>query len=499
MGKNTRQDNYHFIRDVCLSLKTTGLSPRHALAKRSTEDYPHGWNGPTFGGMSRTQRLVLVGSILGSFVAFLDIAVINVALPAIRADLGGGLSAQQWIVDAYLLSLGSLMLIAGSVSDLFGRKRVFAAGLIGFAAASVLCAVAPRVEVLIAARALQGVAGALLVPSSLALIIANFHGAAQGAAIGTWTAWTGVSMIVGPLLGGALVDAGSWRWVFAINVLPIGATLLVLARLPPEAPVANRSRVDILGAILCAAGLGGVIFGLIEHPTRGWRAPEVAGALIGGLVAFGGFLAHERRASHPMLDLGLFRNRNFAMGNLTTAVVYAGLTASGFLIPVFLQQVARYRATAAGLALLPVTIMMFALSPVFGRLSAKHGPRLFMSVGPMVAAAGFGLMSRVGIELDYARELLPGVLVFGLGLSMTVAPLTAAILSDIDERHAGVGSAVNNAVARVAGLLAVAAVGLLGDASLTSFRRGLWSIAALLLLGGLISAAGIRNRPVRAR
>jgi predicted MFS family arabinose efflux permease len=283
--------------------------------------------------------------------------------------------------------------------------------------------------------------------------------------------------------------------VFAINVLPIGATLWVLARLPREPPAAKRTRVDILGAVLCAAGLGGVIFALIEYPSRGGRAPEIWGSLAGGIVALAGFLAHERRAPHPMLDLGLFRHRNFAVGNLATAAVYAGLTASSFVIPVFLQQVARYGATAAGLALMPVTIMMFALSPLFGRLSAKHGPRLFMSAGPAVAAAGFVLMSRIGVEFKYARDLLPGVLVFGLGLSMTVAPLTAAILSDIDERHAGVGSAVNNAVARVAGLLAVAAVGMLGDASLTSFRRGLGSVAALLMLGGLISAAGIRNRP----
>jgi EmrB/QacA subfamily drug resistance transporter len=445
--------------------------------------------------MSRTQRLVLVASILGSFVAFLDMAVVNVALAAIRAELGGGLAAQQWIVDAYLLSLGSLMLIAGSVSDLFGRTRVFVVGLISFAAASALCAAAPGVTTLIVARALQGVAGALLVPSSLALIIANFDDSAQGAAIGRWTAWTGISFIVGPLVGGALVDVGSWRWVFAINLLPIAATLLVLARLPREPRAETRNRVDFAGAILCALGLGGIIFALIEQPAQGWGAPEIFLSLAGGIVAFAGFLAYERRARHPMLDLGLFRHRNFAAGNLATVAVYAGLTVSSFLIPVFLQQVAGYRATIAGMALLPVTILMFALSPLFGRLSAKHGPRLFMATGPIVAAAGFLWMSRLRLPFSYARELLPGVLVFGVGLSMTVAPLTAAVLADIDQRHAGLGSAVNNAVARVAGLLAVAGLGTLGDASLTWFRRGLWSIAALLLLGGLISALGIRNRP----
>jgi EmrB/QacA subfamily drug resistance transporter len=449
--------------------------------------------------MSRTQRLVLVASILGSFVAFLDVAVVNVALPAIRRDLGGGLSAQQWIVDAYLLALGSLMLTAGSLSDLFGRKRVFAAGLIGFAAASLLCAIAPGVKVLIAARALQGAAGALLVPSSLALIIAYFHDTAQGAAIGTWTAWTGISFVVGPLLGGVLVDAGSWRSIFAINLLPVGATLAVLARMPPEAQGQAQAAVDWLGAILCAAGLGGVIFALIELPTHGWRSPEIVGSLAGGTLAVGVFVVHERRTRHPMLDLGLFRQRNFAVGNLATAVLYAGLTASTFTVTVFLQHVARYGATAAGLAMLPVTLLMFTLSPLFGRLATKHGPRLFMGAGPMVAACGFALLSAATVPVAYASAFLPGVLVLGLGLAMTVAPLTAAVLGDVDERRAGVASAINNAVARVAGLLAVAAIGLFGDASPRSFRRSLWAMAVLLLLGGVISAVGIRNRSVRGK
>ena len=498
--------------------------------------------------MSRNQRLVLVASILGSFVAFLDIAVVNVALPAIRKQLGGGISAQQWIVDAYLLALGSLILIAGSLSDLFGRKRVFSGGLIGFAVTSVLCAVAPRVEILIVARGLQGVAGALLVPSSLALIIANFQGPAQGKAIGTWTAWTGVSFVLGPLAGGALVDAGSWRWVFAINVVPVAATLLVLARVDPEAPPQGRSQVDLVGAGLCAAGLGGIIFALIEQPARGWGAPSIFMPLGGGLVAFAAFLWFERSSAHPMLDYKLFRSRNFAAGNLATVAIYAGLTASTFLLTVFLQQVAGYSAVAAGLALLPVTLIMFALSPVFGRLAARRGPRLLMTLGPLTAAAGFALMTRVDARGSYVSQLLPGVLVFGLGLSATVAPLTAAILGGIDERHAGMGSAINNAVSRVAGLLAVAALGailaarfgasidrmtrasremdgstraflieakgrpldtsvpegraagarkriepILDAASVEALHAGLWSMAALLALGGMISWIGITN------
>jgi EmrB/QacA subfamily drug resistance transporter len=495
---------------------------------------------------ARNQRLVLVASILGSFVAFLDMAVVNVALPAIRAELGGGLSSQQWVVDAYLLTLGSLILIAGSLSDLFGRKRVFVGGLVGFAATSLLCALAPSAGFLIVSRALQGMAGALLVPSSLAMIIATFSGPAQGRAIGTWTAWTGISFVVGPLLGGVLVDAGSWRWVFAINVVPTAATLIVLTRVASERARGQRGPVDVAGALLCAAGLAGVIFALIEQPRRGWAAPAIWLSLTGGALAFAGFLLRERLAPRPMLDLKLFRSRNFAVGNLATVAIYAGLSAATFLITLFLQQVARYSATAAGLALLPVTLMMFGLSPLFGRLSAKLGPRLFMTLGPLAAGAGFALMTRLDAAGHYLGGLLPGVLVFGLGLSATVAPLTAAILGGIDERHAGVGSAVNNAIARVAGLLAVAALGailslrfassiddagagssidgagraflveakgrpldtavpdrlrgqaralraVLDDASVDAFHGGLWSTAAVLALGGLISAVGIRN------
>jgi EmrB/QacA subfamily drug resistance transporter len=398
------------------------------------------------------------------------------------------------------------------------------------------------------ARGLQGIAGALLVPSSLALIIASFTGPAQGKAIGTWTAWTGISFVVGPLLGGLLVDAGSWRWVFAINVVPVAITLAVVSRVAREPAGDPSNRVDLAGALLCATGLGGVIFALIEAPGRGWSEPVIAATLVGGLLAFGGFLVRERLARRPMLDLGLFRNRNFAMGNLATVAIYAGLSVSTFLITLFLQQVARYSATRAGLALVPVTLVMFALSPLFGRLSGRLGPRLFMTAGPIVAGIGFALMTRLDARGDYVLGLLPGVLVFALGLASTVAPLTAATLGDIDQRHAGVASAVNNAVARVAGLLAVAALGavlnarfsaaldartagealtpatteflaqarqrpldtavplalaratprlrpLLEDASVAAFHGGLWGAAGLLLAGGLVSAAGIRNPP----
>jgi EmrB/QacA subfamily drug resistance transporter len=500
--------------------------------------------------LDKQHRLVLVASILASFVAFLDMTVVNVALPAIRDELGGGLAAQQWIVDAYLLTLGSLMPAAGSISDLFGRNRVLVVGLVGFGAASLLCALAPSLAFLVVARGLQGAAGALLVPSSLALVIANFTGSAQTRAIATWTAWSGISTIAGPLLGGALVDTASWRWVFAINVLPIAVTLGVVAALERERTPKRKHRVDLVGASLCVLGLGGVTFGLIELPLRGFSNPAILLSLVGGTLALVGFVAYERKARDPMVDLELFRRRNFAVGNAATLAIYAGLGGVGFLVSVFLQQVAGYSATAAGLALMPVTAMLFFLSPVAGRLAEKYGPRWFMAAGPVTAAVGVALMTRIGADGRYVSELLPGVLLFGAGLSVTVAPLTAAVLGDVDERQAGVGSAVNNAVARLASLLSIAAVGalaaaqfgasvderasqlranpearaflesaksrpfdasvpprlssevpgvrrVLARASVASLHAGLWATTALLVAGGMIAAIGITNRQRR--
>lgn len=450
--------------------------------------------------MTRDQRLVLVAAILGSFVAFLDMSVVNVALPAIRRSLGGGVAAQQWVVDAYLLTLSAFILLAGSLSDLFGRKRVFATGLCGFGAASVLCAVAPGATFLIVARAAQGVAGALLVPSSLAMIIATFAGDDQGRAIGTWTAWTGISFIVGPLVGGALIDAGgglgarltpspseSWRWVFAINVAPIVATLLVVARLAPEPPRPSGRRVDAVGAVFGATALAGLTFALIEQPSAGWGAPAVLTPLAAGGALLVAFILWERSVADPMVDFALFRSRNFAVGNAATVAIYAGLSASTFMLTLFLQQVVGYGAFAAGMALLPVTLVMFFLSPRFGRLAARHGPRLYMSVGPLLAGAALWMLGRITGHPRYGREILPGMLLFGLGLAITVAPLTAAVLAGAAEAQAGVASAINNAVSRVAGLLAVAAMGA------RSFRAALSTAAALVVAGGVISAIGIKN------
>ncbi len=446
--------------------------------------------------MTRQQRLILVVAILASFVAFLDGSVINVALPAISRELGGGLSVQQWVVDAYLITLGSLILLAGSLSDLFGRQRVLKLGLIDFGAASLLCAVAQTGLALIAARALQGVAGALLVPSSLALIISSFSGAAQGKAIGTWTAWTGMAFLFGPLLGGFFVDAASWRLVFAINVIPIGITLWLLAKLTLAKPVRTEVRLDLLGALLCATGLGAVVSGMIEQSRYGWTSPLIQGLLSGGVLLLALFLLYEKRVKHPMLPLELFKIRNFSAGNLATISIYAGLSIATFLLAVFIQQVGRFSALEAGLALLPVTLIMFVLSPRFGQLAGRYGPRWFMTFGPLLAASGFLLMLLVDERVLYWQHLLPGIAVFGIGLSMTVSPLTSAVLGAIQSKQAGIGSAVNNMIARVAGLLGIALIGLVTGEQLNvaGFHRAIILTAFLLLLGGLISAAGIQNQ-----
>ena len=446
--------------------------------------------------MTRQQRIVLVVCILASFVAFLDGSVVNVALPAIMKDLGGGLSVQQWVVDAYLISLGSLILIAGSLSDLFGRKKVLLAGLIGFALTSIMCAIAPSSGFLIAGRALQGVAGALLVPSSLALIMSTFSGSKQGKAIGTWTAWTGISFIVGPLLGGFLVDSVSWRLIFAINLLPIAVTLWLLRLIEQPERIESGTKIDTLGAILCSIGLASSVFALIEQPSHSWGDPLIYLSLVAGLVLLVAFIGYESKNTHAMLPLSLFKRRNFSVGNVATAAIYGGLSMSTFIIVIFLQQVSGYSAFEAGLSLIPITIIMFLLSPRFGALAGRYGPRFFMSVGPMIAGLGFLLLLwRVQNHAVYLSQLLPGLLAFGVGLSMTVAPLTAAILGDVDTRRAGIASAINNAVSRIAGLLMVAVVGVIigTHLNLSGFRHTLLVTAILIIGGGIISAIGIQN------
>jgi EmrB/QacA subfamily drug resistance transporter len=446
---------------------------------------------------ARQKRLTLVACIMGSAIVFIDGTVVNVALPAIRSDLGAGLAAQQWVVEAYLLTLGSLILIGGSLSDLFGRRRVFGLGVLVFGLTSLLCAAAPNEEFLIGARGLQGIAGALLVPSTLATIVATFPEAERGRAIGSWTAWTGVSTVVGPLAGGFLIDLASWRWVFALNALPVVATLFLIDRGLPEwlDERLEHVHVDVRGAVLCALGLAGPVFALIEQPTYGWGDARVFAPLVLGLALLGLFLAQERRSREPMLPLSLFARHNFSIANLATLTIYAGLGAALFFIVLFLQETADYSAIEAGIALMPVTVIMFFLSSRFGELADRLGPRLFMGVGPLVGGAGLLLLLGLDRHADYLTKVLPGVTLFGFGLSMTVAPLTATVLADADEHHAGIASGVNNAIARVAGLLAIAAIGAAVSAQFTSSLEG--ELSGRPLAGDLKNAvADAKARPL---
>ena len=450
------------------------------------------------------KRLILIACILGSGIAFLDSSVVNVALKAIRHDLGGGLALQEWVVDAYLLTLGSLILVGGSLADLFGEKRVFAIGVGAFGVTSLLCALATDGTMLIIFRGLQGVAGALLTPAALATITAVFSGEERGAAIGTWTAWTGISFVIGPLVGGWLVSVASWRSIFFINAPFVILTLvLVWIALPGRHEGEARARVDVIGGLLCMLGLAGPVFALIEAPTRGTSDPLIIAAAVGGIVLLGLFLAWEARSSHPMLPLRLFRKRNFSWANIETFAVYAALSVLTFFLALFLLQLAGYSPFRTGLATVPITVVMFVLSPRVGRFSMRFGPRLFMGVGPLVCAASLVWMRELSPGFSYWLDLLPPLLIFSVGLSLIVAPLTSTVLADAGEHDAGIASGVNNAIARVAGLLGIAIVGaaIAGSGNrldMPGFRLSMAITAGLVAAGGLIGLGGITNRKAHA-
>jgi EmrB/QacA subfamily drug resistance transporter len=441
-------------------------------------------------------RWVLTIAVLGSGIAFLDGTVLNVALPAIGRDLDASTSQLQWILNAYLLTLASLILLGGSLGDRIGRRAIFTLGTAWFTLASALCALAPSAEVLIAARLLQGIGGALLTPGSLAMIDASFRRTDRARAIGAWSGLTGVGVALGPLLGGWLVDAVSWRAVFLIN-LPLGLFVCLAAprRVPETRDPTAHGRLDVLGAALAALGLAGTTYALIEAPEG--MSGVVVTAAVAGVLALVWFVLHERRAESPMLPLSLFANRQFSAANLVTVVVYAALSGMFFLLVAFLQISLDYTPLAAGAASLPVTVLMLMLSARSGALAQAIGPRIPLTVGPLVLAVAMLLMLRIEPGDSYVGSVLPAVLVFGLGLTLVVAPITATVLAAADDRHAGIASGINNAVSRVAGLMAVAVLplvgGLTGDAfydagAMTDgFHTAMVVTAALAALGGVIA------------
>ena len=412
---------------------------------------------------ARVQRAVLIVAILGSSMAFIDGTVVNVALPAIQRDLQATAFQAQWVVESYALFLAALLLAGGALGDRLGRRKVFATGVAIFVLASVACGLAASIQQLITARAVQGVGAALLVPGSLALISATFGEHERGQAIGTWSGFSGITAAIGPVLGGYLVDHWSWHWAFLLNVPLAAAVLWLVWRHVPESrdPSARGAPLDGWGAVWGTAALGGIVYAFVEAPTQGWRAAPVLGSLLGGLVACAAFVFTEARMKAPMMPLHLFRNRNFTGANLVTLLLYSALGGSLYFFPLALIQVQGYSATAAGAALLPFVLILFAFSRPAGRLVDRFGPRGPLVVGPLVAAAAFVLFALPGVGGAYWRTYLPAVVLLGIGMTITIAPLTTTVMNAVDVEHSGTASGVNNAVSRVAGVLAIAVLGLL--------------------------------------
>ena len=446
-------------------------------------------------------RWTIAATVLGSAAVFLESTVVSVALPAIGRDLSLGVAGLQWIVNGYLITLSALLLLGGALGDAWGQKRAFGVGLLVFAAGSVVTALAPTFPLLIAARVVQGAAGALLVPTSLAYLDTAFAAEDRNEAIGVWAAWSAVSTAVGPVLGGVIIDNVSWRWVFA-SVVPLALAASWIARSrAPDRPRPAPRRVDAVGAVLISAGLGAVVWALIEGSSRGPTADIVIVGTL-GLVLGLAFFWFEARSPTPLLPMGMFRSRQFAGANATTLLVYAALGALFFFLMVQLQAVMGYSGLAAGASLLPINVLMLALSPPAGRWAERAGPRVPLAIGAALAGAGLALMSRVGPGSDYGTDLLPAVVVFGSGLGLLVAPLTSAVLAAAESGRTGVASGVNNAIARLAGLLAttllplIVGIGGLEDVAspvfVAGFRRAMWIAAGLC-----VAASGVAWLTVR--
>jgi EmrB/QacA subfamily drug resistance transporter len=447
-------------------------------------------------------RWVIAATVLGSGIAFLDGTIVNVALPAIGRALKTDVAGLQWTVDAYLVLLTALLLFGGALGDRFGRRRVFVSGLVSFTVASVACAVAPDATALAVARAVQGAAGALLVPGSLAIIGSAFHDSDRGRAIGAWSGLAGIASAIGPFVGGWLIDTFSWRWVFLINVPIAVAAVAITVRHVPESRADTQQPLDIGGAILAAVGLATLCWTLIES-AHGFGASEMATAVL-GVASIAAFLALERRSAHPMLPLRLFRSRPFSGTNGTTIAVYAALGGAMFMVVLELQLALGYSALAAGASLAPMTVLMFLLSSRAGALAQRIGARIPMTIGPLLIAGGLLLFTAIAPGRSYLTAVLPAVIVFGLGLSCTVAPLTATVLASVDDAELGVASGVNNAAARLAGLLAVAVLPTLVHLDTTlpaavltgRVAVALRICAVLAVIGSAISWLTVGARPV---
>jgi EmrB/QacA subfamily drug resistance transporter len=446
-------------------------------------------------------KWILVTTVLGSSMALLDSTVVNVALPRIGQDLGADLGALQWTVNAYMVTLAGLILLGGALGDRFGRRKVFVVGVLWFAAASLLCGIAPDAGVLIAARALQGVGGALLTPGSLALIQASIHPDDRGRAVGLWSGFGGIGAAVGPFLGGWLVDGPGWRWVFLLNVpLALLCAPIALRHVPESSGAKAGGRFDVLGAALGAIALGLVTYALIE--AEGDTVPAAASA-VAGLAAAVAFVLVEKRRPAPMMPPAIFASRQFSAVNGVTLCVYAAFGGFFFLAALQLQVVVGWSALAAGTALLPTTALMLLLSARSGELGDRIGPRIPLTVGPLLCAAGMLLMTRVGPDASYATEVLPALLVLGLGMVTLVAPLTATVLASVDTARAGLASGINNAAARAAGLVAVAALPLLAgmgpeayrmpDVFDAAFRRAMVLCAGVLVVGSVLAFTTVRR------
>jgi EmrB/QacA subfamily drug resistance transporter len=449
-------------------------------------------------------RWVVAATVLGSGMASLDATVVGIALPSIGRDFHVGVNSMQWVVDAYTLVLAGLLLLGGTLGDSYGRRRVFMIGTVWFALASLCCGLAPNAPVLIAARALQGVGGALLMPGSLAILQASFVPDDRSKAIGAWSGLGGIATAAGPFIGGWLIGAVSWRLVFFINLPLAVAVLFISARHMPESKSpGGPPKLDIRGALCISGALAGITYGLIEASSSGWGSAPVLIPLLAGLALLALFLLVEAREAQPMLPLSVFKSRQFTAANAVTFVVYGGLGGATFLVPVVLQQVRHYSPLQAGMSLLPLTVIMLLLSARSGALAAKIGPRLQMSVGPLVTAGGLLLLTRIAGPGNYYTAVLPAVIVFGLGLAIVVAPLTSTALSSAPAEHSGIASAVNNDVARAAGLIAVAVLpvvaGITGDSYLHpadlahGFRIAVVIAAACCAVGGLVAAVTIEN------